>query len=156
MSEVIAYLETLVRNPLITFLVGVATGAAGKYFADKYTDKRRAKEFNAALRQLFQDVSSMMPELIKEMQEDLSKPEYKVIREFVILPNKRVTFVSGGKKFINYFEEEHQDLMHKIKLLEHCRFIDDTTETNTPKYRMTEDFVKCVLKAKFKRNKVKI
>jgi hypothetical protein len=29
---------------LIGFLFGTATGAAGKYFADKYTDQRKEKE----------------------------------------------------------------------------------------------------------------
>jgi len=29
---------------LVSFLVGAGTGAAGSYFATKYTDKRREKE----------------------------------------------------------------------------------------------------------------
>lgn len=156
MLEIKAYLKTLATNPLITFIVGVGTGAAGKYLADKYTERRRAKELNAALRQMFQDAASMMPELIKDMQEDLGKPENRVAREFVILPNKRVSFSSSGKKCVCYFEDEHQDLMNKVKLLENCGFIYNTTETRTPKYGMTEEFVNCLLRARIKRNKIKI
>jgi hypothetical protein len=154
--EITTYLKALATNPLLTFIVGVGTGAAGKYLADKYTDRRRAKELNAALRQMFQDAASMMPELIKEMQEDLSKPEYRVVREFVILPNKHVSFSSSGKKCICYFEDEHQELMNKVKLLENCGFIYNATETRTPKYGMTEEFVNCLLRASIKRNKIKI
>jgi uncharacterized membrane-anchored protein YhcB (DUF1043 family) len=29
---------------IVTFLVGIAIGTAGKYMADKYTDKRRLQE----------------------------------------------------------------------------------------------------------------
>ena len=148
MSEIVSH--------LIAFVVGVFTGAGAKYYADKYTDKRRAKESDVHIRKLFEDTASMMPDLIREMQEDLRKPESKVLREFIILSSKRVRFMGGGKKFMSYNEDEHQDLMHKVTLLENRGFIYDVTQSNIPKYRMTEEFVNYVLRAKFKGNKVKI
>ena len=141
---------------LITFVLGAFTGAAGKYLADKYTDKRRSKEKETGKRKIFLNLAEKMPELIKEMQEDLSKPEWMVIREFYILPNDRVSFNSGGERCLFYYEDQHENLKHKIKLLENNGFVDDVTHTNTPKYRMIEEFVECVIKAKIKSNKVKL
>jgi len=141
---------------LITFVAGAFTGAAGKYLADKYTDKRRNQEQKVGDRKTFSKVAGQMAALIKEMQEDLSKPECMVIREFYILPNDRVIFNSGGGKCLFYYEDQHDDLAHKIKLLENNGFVYDVTHTNTPKYRMKEDFVDFIVKAKIKSNKVKL
>lgn len=141
---------------LIAFLIGTFTGAAGKYLADKYTDKRRDKEKESGIRKTFISVADKMPELIKEIQEDLSKPDCMLIREIFILPNDRVGFNSGGERYLFYFEEQHENLMHKMKLLENYGFIYDVTHTNTPKYRMTEEFVICVIKSNIKSNKVKL
>ena len=141
---------------LITFVLGAFTGAAGKYLADKYTDKRRSKEKETGKRKIFLNLSEKMPELIKEMQDDLSKPEWMVIREFYILPNDRVSFNSGGERCLFYYEDQYENLKHKIKLLVNNGFVDDVTHTNTPKYRMIEEFVECVIKAKIKSNKVKL
>jgi len=133
--------------------LGAFTGAAGKYLADKYTDKRRSKEKETGKRKIFLNLAEKMPELIKEMQEDLSKPEWMVIREFYILPNDRVSFNSGGERCLFYYEDQHENLKHKIKLLVNNGFVGDVTHTNTPKYRMIEEFVECVIKAKIKSNK---
>jgi hypothetical protein len=141
---------------LITFLIGVFTGAAGKYLADKFTDKRRNKEKISGIRKTFLDVAGKMPDLIKEIQDDLSKPECMIIREFFILPNDRVSFNSGGERYLFFFEEQHENLKHKVKLLEDHGFVHDVTHTNTPKYRMTEEFVNCVIKAKIKSKNVKL
>ncbi|MBL7205670.1 MAG: hypothetical protein ISS63_15295 [Desulfobacteraceae bacterium] len=141
---------------LITFILGAFTGAAGKYLADKYTDKRRQNEGEAGKRKVFINLVQQMPDLIKEMQEDLSNPESMVIREFYILPNDQVLFNSGGEMCLFYYEDQYENLIHKIKLLENHGFIYDVTHTNTPKYRMHEEFVECVIKAKTKSNKVKL
>lgn len=141
---------------LITFVLGAFTGAAGKYLADKYTDKRRSKEKETGNRKIFLNIAEKMPDLIKEMQDDLSKPECMVIRKFYILPNDRVLFNSGGERCLFYYEDQHENLTHKIKLLENNGFVCDVTHTNTPKYRMIEEFIECVIKAKIKSNKVKL
>ena len=141
---------------LIAFILGAFTGAAGKYLADKYTDKRRNKERKTGIRKTFLNVAKKMPNLIKEIQEDLKKPEFTVIREFFVLPNNRVMFNSGVERCLFYFEEQHDNLKHKIKLLENHGFVNDITHTNTPKYQMTEEFVDCVTRAKIKLGKVKL
>jgi len=141
---------------LITFLLGAITGAAGKYLADKYTDKRRGKERETGIRKTFINIAQKMPELIKEMQEDLLKPDCMLIREFFLLPNNRIAFNSGGERYLFYFEDQHENLNHKIKFLENNGFVYDITHTNTPKYRMTEEFVECVTKCKIKANRIKL
>ncbi len=141
---------------LITFLGGALTGAAGKYLADKYTDKRRNQEQQKGRRTSFAEAAGQMPALIEEMQDDFSKPECKIIREFYILPNDRVLFNSGGEKCLFYYEDQHEDLTHKIRLLENYGFVYDITHTDTPKYRMNEDFVSFVNKAKITSNRVKL
>ena len=45
---------------LITFVAGAFTGAAGKYLADKYTDKRRNQEQKVGERKTFSKVAGQM------------------------------------------------------------------------------------------------
>lgn len=141
---------------LISFLLGAATGATGTYFAHKYTDKRRSKESKAESRKRFEDTASKMPELIQEMQKGLSDPEGALIREFFVRRNRNVMISTGGRRYFCFQEEEHRDLLHKIRILEDQGFVTDVTHTNLPKFRMSEEFVDYLLKAKFKSGKVKL
>ena len=97
-----------------------------------------------------------MPELIEQMKDDLSKPEFMVIREFFILPNDRVPFNPDEKRYLCYYEEQHENLMHKVKLLENHGFVYDITPNNAPKYRMTEEFVDCVVTEKINKDRSKL
>lgn len=101
----------------ITFLIGVATGAAGDYFAAKYTDRRRDKENKNKTIENFNKAKDRMPDLIKEMKQDFSSHKDDSIREFVILPSKKVIFNSEQPRFC-YFEDEHQNLKGEISILE--------------------------------------
>ncbi len=130
----------------LTFLIGVATGAAGNYLAAKYTDKRRDKENAKKLVRSFNRAKDQMPDLIKEMKEDFSKHQNSSICEFVILPNKGVIFNSRQPRFI-YYEDEHQNLKGKISVLENSGFIVDVTDSNAPIFRITEEFWDLVLKS---------
>jgi hypothetical protein len=56
---------------LLTYLGGVATGAAGQYFADKYTDLRRKNEEKDVALEGLREAESKMPELFKELRSDL-------------------------------------------------------------------------------------
>ncbi len=131
---------------IISFLAGTATGAAGSYFATKYTDRRREKEGKKKVKNTFQKIQKIMPELIQEMKNDFSNPELITIRELAILPNERVVFNSGQRRFV-YYEEKHSDLRGKISILENHGFIYDVTPGNTSIYRLTEEFFELVKKA---------
>jgi hypothetical protein len=130
---------------VIAFIIGTAAGAAGGYFASRFTDVRRAKESQSALEQQFREVELMMPDLIAEMREDFRDPELRTIRELVVLPNQRVIFNSKQKRFA-YFEDSHDDLSGKMAVLENHGYIVDVTPGNTPIYRLTEEFVVAVRK----------
>jgi len=137
-------------DPLVThmvsFLAGTATGAAGGYFASKYTDKRRRKESRKESIENFYKVVSLMPELIGEMKVDFSNPEYVSVREFVVIPNKRVQFNSQQLRFF-YYEDNFVDLKGKVAVLENHGYVIDVTPGKAPIYRITEEFRQHVLEA---------
>ena len=132
--------------PLVSFVVGVATGAAGKYLADKFTDQRRDEAKNKKAKQEFNKIRSQMPELIAEMKADFNRHENDSTREFVILPSDKVTFNSTQSRFI-YYENQHQNLKGQIDVLENHGYIIDVTFSNAPIYRITEEFWRRVLRA---------
>jgi len=129
----------------VAFLLGTATGAAGKYFADKYTDKRRKSEAVSERRRSFRAVRDLMPRLIGEMREDVTSSENRTLRELVVLPNRQVLFTSGGQRRFTYYEDEHEDLRDKVTMLENLGYLLDVTPGNTPIYRMNEHFVELLL-----------
>ncbi|MFA5160644.1 MAG: hypothetical protein WC421_00200 [Elusimicrobiales bacterium] len=131
-------------DTLLAYLAGILTATSGAYLADKYTDRRREKELKAKADDEFRQIAARMPNLIKKMQSDLAKPEFRMIRSFFVLPNRNVVFGFGSKKDIIYYESEHEDLMHAVRLLEDNGYITNVADTNTPRYWMTEHFVKYV------------
>ena len=128
---------------LITVLVGAASGAAGGYLSSKYTDKRQEKEANTREIKKFKKVASEMPDLLREMKEDLSNQGTKFIREFVISPNAEVGFGALNKCLV-YYENQHELLKSKIDILENHGYLYDVSETSLQKYRFTEEFVELV------------
>lgn len=128
----------------ITFLIGVATGAAGNYFASKYTDRRRDSDNTKNAKDTFKKVKNQMPELISEMKEDFSKNENSSIREFFVIPSDKVMLNSNQPRFI-YYENQHQNLKGKIAILENYKYVIDVTISNAPIYRITEEFWDLVL-----------
>ena len=129
---------------VLTVLSGALAGAAAGYFSSKYTDKRRRNEAKQDLKKSFENISKTMPELIKEMKNDVGNPEFTLARELVILQNKNVQFNNTKRMFI-YYEEEHNELVNKIKILEEHGFIRQTDFTNIPIYRFSEDFRELLL-----------
>jgi hypothetical protein len=75
---------------LITFLLGTAVGAAGQYFASRFTDQRRAQEARKTARSTFEQVRAAMPELIAEMKADLCKDGLGSVREFFVVSKHAV------------------------------------------------------------------
>ena len=86
-----------------------------------------------------------MPELIKEMKNDICSGNMKNCKEFVILPT-RGTVYNSKQPCLTYFESEHPYLQSNIRILEENRFVVDITKTNTPRYQFNEDFLAMLLK----------
>ncbi|MBP8699912.1 MAG: hypothetical protein KBH82_12865 [Syntrophorhabdaceae bacterium] len=128
----------------ISFLFGAAIGATGKYFADKFTDKRRYQEsHNQAIKE-FKSVKKSMPKLIGEMKDDLEDEKHRFAREFYIVEKGAVLNITG--KYLAYYFEDHEDLQDKINILENYEYITDITSNNIKKYKMTEEFVELIRK----------
>lgn len=128
---------------LVTFVVGTALGAAGQYMADRFTDQRRKGEAKREENRKFQGALKAMPELLAEMKKDITEHENEVVREFVLLPNTRVMFHSDRTRFA-YFHSAHANLANQIALLIDHGYIRNVSTTQTPIYRMTEEFAQMV------------
>ena len=133
-------------SSVIGFLIGTVTGAAGTYYAEKYTDERREREYKRKVKKEFLNLKKQMPELITEFKNDLSEKRNGLIREFFVLPNKRVCLGGSEKPRFIYYEDDHENLLAKIDLLEAKGFLVDVTTKNTPILRMTEEFVELIQK----------
>ena len=96
------------------------------------------------VKRAFENISKIMPELIKEMKNDISNPNFTLAREFVILPNKNVIFNNTQNIFI-YYEADHSELTSKIDMLKEHGFIRQVRFTNTPIYRINEEFRELLL-----------
>ena len=92
------------------------------------------------------DIVSQMLDLISEMKKDLSNPENAFVREFVI-KKKSTTFIWGGESGFEYYTEDHPQLQGKIHVLENLGYIANVAKGDQyPRWRMTEEFVKLILR----------
>ena len=73
-----------VLSHFISFLVGMALGASGQYFASKFTDQRRRQEAKRETQDRFKKAREAVPDLIAEMRDDLRKPEHATTRHFYV------------------------------------------------------------------------
>jgi len=137
-----------VLSHIITFLSGLFIGVFGTYFANRLSEKAKLKDLKNERKNEFRRISKIMPDLLDEMRDDLTKPEFRTCRIFFILPNKNIAF-NYRKPFFSYFEDEHENLESKILILENADFIIDITEGITPKYKFSEEFVELLLNNKY-------
>jgi hypothetical protein len=128
---------------LASFLGGTAVGAAGTYMADRLTDQRRRREAEAAKVSRFKDITRQMPSFIAELRADLNSNSELAIREFVVLPNERVTFNHDHPRF-EYHESKHEAATNYVSLLVEADFVEVLRSSSTPIYRLREHFVALV------------
>ncbi|KIE19315.1 hypothetical protein SE23_17635 [Vibrio sinaloensis] len=129
----------------VGFLVGTATGAAGTYFGNKYTDQRKAKEQKKEIESFFKSIWNKHEPLLKEMKQDLKNPDFKFHREFFLL-SRSWSFNHAGK-FLAYYLEEHEELEQQLKILESHGLIIEVTEygKNVKKYQFSEHLAEHLL-----------
>ncbi len=134
-----------IASVLTGFLVGAATGAAGQYFADKYTDQRREQKLAREQARLWQDIEQRFPAVIAEMRSDFSSQENRHVRVFLVKEsNTMLGFVS--EPCFEYHTDKHPDLRAAVVLLEQHGFITDITPGNCPMYRVHEKLVDALLR----------
>jgi hypothetical protein len=97
------------------------------------------------------DVLASMPKLTTEMKAALLAPGGKFIREFFVLPHRRLTIGGSQKPRFIFYEDEHQSLRGQLDVLEEHGFIKDVTPSGNdyPIYRMTEKLVSCLIDGNF-------
>lgn len=139
-SQLLGWLGSPIISHAGTFIAGVIVGAAGNYLAEHLTDKRHRREQLREASQAFRRIEEMMPDLLDAMRTDLALPDCSLIREFVVLPNNRVIFNHDEPRF-EYYEDQIPNLVGKVKILEDRGYVRDATISNTPIYRMSEEFV---------------
>lgn len=130
---------------LVTFVGGAMVGAAGQYLGDRFTDSRRAKEQASEIKKSFKRLQEQMPDLLQEMKADLQTAGSSMIREFVLLPNARVSFNQSKPRF-QYFAEVHPHLQTQVDLMRDAGFVDELDSANVPMYRMREHLVEELIK----------
>lgn len=133
-------------STLVGFLFGTATGAAGTYFADKYTDKRREQELSKDARRIWKDIEQRFPNVIAEMRFDFSQPENCHIRAFFIKRSSTSIGIASEPSF-EYHPEKHPDIRAAVLHLEQLGFVSDISSGNTPMLRVHEKLVDALLKA---------
>jgi hypothetical protein len=125
---------------LVTFVGGAILGSASQYLADRFTDQRRKQETNKSAKTQFLRLKEAMPDLFSEMAKDLSEDKTGTTREFVILPNDQVDFISSKLRF-SYFESTHQHLHNQIDMLLESGYVEDITSGKVRILRMNDNFV---------------
>lgn len=130
----------------LSFLAGTAIGAAGKYYADKYTDERHEKEEKAELKKKFQEASKLMPALIAEMRNDVKEDASGLVREFALLSSKNVSFNHSKKRFDYYFAV-HPELTNMVDHLCALGFVIDKKNPSGIIFEMSDDFLDLLKKS---------
>lgn len=131
---------------LVGFLVGTATGAAGNYMADRFTDSRREKKQIKENDQLWREVETRFPDLIDEMKEDFSNAEHQDTRAFFVKSsNTSIGFLTYP--CFEYYTDKLENLQPAVLFLERKGFISNITSGNCPMYRMHEHFVDRLIKS---------
>jgi hypothetical protein len=123
--------------------MGTAIGAAGTYFAEKYTDERRKNEQRREEDQNFAYLVSRMPDLLGEMREDLAEKTHAEWREFFIV-RKGTNFNTSPNSFF-YEEDEANGFLSKTRTLEEYGLVSDITPGKLPKFRMSDMLVQRLL-----------
>ena len=131
-------------NPILSFVCGLISGLIigifGTYFGNRLSERAKHKDSKKAIIKKYLDIKSKMPDLINEMKADLGNPSNNLCREFLILHSKSVLFNVSRPAFA-YYENEHDYLISKVRILESTGFVNDITDGDIPRYQFDEKFV---------------
>ncbi len=83
-----------------------------------------------------------MPALMAEMRADLLSQDCEFVREFFVVPHRKLSVESRSAKRFRYYETEHPHLIEKVRLFEGRDLVTDVTgECTIPIYQMSEKLV---------------
>ena len=124
----------------VGFLIGTATGAAGSYMADRFTDQRRDSKAAKERDRIWKDIERRFPGFIAEMRKDFSGESGQKVRAFFVM-NSRHTLGGYSEPSFEYYDDVHTDIKPALLLLEKYGYISDITKRDTPFYRVDESLV---------------
>ncbi len=131
---------------LISFFVGLIVGILGTFFGTRMVDKARERDEHKKERKKFKEALKIMPNLLKEMKQDLSDNQDGCM-QFIVLRTLTSNFNSTKMYFI-YAENDHPNIYAHLNILEKYGFIHDITFTDTPMYQFEFKFVNYLMKTK--------
>lgn len=88
---------------------------------------------------VFLQAERLMPDLIREMRQDVAKDTTELVREFFVFSDRRTVFNSDKQRF-RYFISDHPNLKIQIDWLDEMGAIIDVTPGSTPTYRLLPEF----------------
>lgn len=94
--------------------------------------------FSVVVSRSFEKLERKVPELVAEMRADLSGNPFT--REFIVL-SKRMTYNGQDTPCFQYFYEDHDELLGKLKVMANYGALVDIKFNAVHRYEMTEDFV---------------
>jgi hypothetical protein len=133
---------------LVTFMIGTGVGAAGTYFADRFTDQRRKQEKLVEEETKFQKVYQTMPTLLDEMRADLQQHRAAAIREFLILRSEVTNYFGDNQTRLVYYESNHPHARSQVELLVAQGFVRVVRQGDATKltfYRIEESLAERLL-----------
>lgn len=144
-----------ISNPAVSFTVGILTGGAsgvivgatGKYLADIWTDKRKAREAKTTRLVLFRqcEFDCKMESLFSTMRFRLVA--FPLRRDFQVRTQNKQYSDDVRQDCFCFETEEHPDVHDKLMILVRHGFVNDKTPASTsrhpaiPTFSMTEEFV---------------
>lgn len=125
----------------IGFVTGSATGAAGVYFGDKYTDIRREKQTAIVQKKQFSKLWDNHKELLSEIKRNLENPDYQFHRFFWVF-DSRNQFNHRGP-YLAYHSDKHKSLEQQLAIIESHGLISKIFEPGkiVLKYQIHENLV---------------
>lgn len=87
----------------------------------------------------FQKLDKQAPALLAEMRTDFQGSP--LVRQIIVLPNRRVMYTHGNTPCFTYFLEDHPHLMSVLQIMENIGAIWEVTFNSVPRYNVSEEFV---------------
>lgn len=139
MKEILSNID--IASAIGGFVIGTVTGATGKYLADHFTDKRRARESKSEALRDFERIVEQMPDLVEALQIRLA--DVPLTRDILIRSNNQIAFPSRDGSQREGHQSNIDGLLTKLRVLENIGYVADTRGSSDPsgKYTMSEKFV---------------
>jgi hypothetical protein len=99
-------------------------------------------------RSFFLDVEKLIPELLKEMRDDLLKHPFA--REFILMSKGENYNGDPNNLVLKYYFENHTWLRSKMRILENYALIYEITYNNTPRFVISEELAAYLISSQTK------